>query len=121
MGPIGRRPAGAVLAIACALIAGCGGSESGENLAAGAGAGVGAPISLADCNDWNDSSVEERLNTIGQLTDFAGDPVAGTKGRGPVLGDEQAYDLMDNACKPDYAGAFKLYKLYARAAAFAGH
>jgi len=118
----GRRTAGAaVVAVVCSLAAGCGGSESGESLAAGAGPNVGTTINLADCTDWNESSVEERLGTIGALTDFFGGDVPGTAGRGPILDDEQAYDLMDNACKPEYARAFKLYKLYGRAAAFAGH
>ena len=118
----GRRTAGAALvAVVCVLAAGCGGSESGENLAAGAGPGVGAPINLADCTDWKDSSVDERLGTVGQLTDFFGGDVPGTGGRGPVLDDEEAYDLLDAACEPEYARAFRLYKLYGRAAAFSGH
>jgi hypothetical protein len=111
----------AVVALASAVVAGCGGSESGEGSAAGAGPNVGATINFADCTDWNESSVEERLGTVGALTDFFGGDVPGTGGRGAILDDEQAYDLLDNACKPEYARAFKLYKLYGRAAAFAGH
>ena len=38
-----------------------------------------------------------------------------------MLDDDQAYDLLEGQCEPEFAGAFKLYKLYGRAAAFAGH
>ena len=64
-GAASRRAAGAAIA-ATALIAlaGCGG-EGDENLAAGAGGNpnVGATINLADCENWNDASVEERFGT----------------------------------------------------------
>jgi len=39
-------------------------------------------------------------------------------GRGATLPDEKAYELFENTCKQDYARAFKLYKLYTRAASF---
>jgi hypothetical protein len=41
-------------------------------------------------------------------------------GRGAVLGEKQAYDLLESACEAEFAQGFKLYKLYERAAAFAG-
>jgi hypothetical protein len=111
----------AAIATGLFLLAGCGGAESSQQgRAAGAGPTLGVPLNLADCEDWRQGSVEERLGTIAQLTDFAGDPVAGTKGRGPTLGDDEAYDLIDGYCKLEFAGAFKLYKLYTRAAAFSG-
>ncbi len=79
---------------------------------------VGAPINLADCTDWKEASVEGRLGTIAQIEEFTGGPIAGTDASGNTLDDQRAYDLFENVCSNDYARAFKLYKLYGRAAAF---
>jgi hypothetical protein len=110
---------------AVALITGCG-SGSGTQPQIDVGPNVGAPISLADCNDWNQADTAQRLGTIQQLKDFAGGQVVGNSaadpsGTGSVLGDKQAYDLLDNYCKNNFARGFKLYRLYTRATAFAGH
>jgi hypothetical protein len=114
----------ALLAI-IAVASGCGGG-SGTQPQIDVGPNVGEPINLADCHDWNQANTEERLGTIKQLKDFASGPVVGNSasapaGRGAVLDDQQAYDLFNNYCKADFARGFKLYKLYERAAAFAGH
>jgi hypothetical protein len=101
------------------LLAGCGGSDGG----ASAGGGVATldnPIELADCTDWNEGSVEERLGTIRQIRTFISGPVPGTGGRGVTLDDERAYELFEEACSHSVAQGFTLYKLYVRAAAFSG-
>lgn len=36
----------------------------------------------------------------------------------PELSDDQAYDVFERACSREFAGGFRLYKIYARAAAF---
>jgi hypothetical protein len=120
-----RRGAALILCAAAALIAGCG-SGSGTQPQVDVGPNVGAPINLADCNDWNQADTTQRLGTIQQLKDFAGGPVVGNNasdpsGTGSVLDDKQAYNVLDNYCKNEFARGFKLYKLYERAAAFAGH
>jgi hypothetical protein len=108
-----------------AILAGCG-SGSSQPPRLGAGPNVGAPINLADCHDWNQATTEERLGTLAQLKNFAGGPVLGGSAANPeantgaVLDDKKAYDLLDSACKPTFAQGFQLYKLYQRAAAFAG-
>jgi hypothetical protein len=112
-------------AIAAALIVGCGGG-SGTQPQVDVGPNVGQPIALADCNDWNQANTEQRLGTIQQLKDFAGGPVVGNSatapsGTGAVLDDKQAYDLFNRYCAASFASAFKLYKIYERAAAFEGH
>ena len=33
----------------------------------------------------------------------------------PELSDDAAYGVLDNTCARDFAGSFRLYKLYARA------
>ena len=113
--------AAAALVFAIALLAaGCGGgSETRPD--DGAGPRIGVPLRLADCTDWNQADVAERLGTLSQLDSFAGGPVAGTGGTGPVLAEKRAYDLFQGYCEPRFARSFKLYKLYGRAAAFAAY
>jgi hypothetical protein len=124
-GPRSRRAVALLCALAgSALILGCGGSSSTQPQV-DVGPNVGQPINLADCNDWNQANTEQRLGTIHQLKDFAGGPVVGNNagspaGRGSVLDDKEAYDLFNRYCAQDFARGFKLYKLYERAAAFAG-
>jgi hypothetical protein len=110
--------------VATALVAGCGGGSNTQPQI-DVGPNVGQPISLADCNDWNQANTEQRLGTIKQLKDFAGGPVVGNNasspaGAGSVLDDKKAYDLFNGWCSQSFARGFKLYKLYERAAAFSG-
>lgn len=105
--------AAAGIAIALAL-AGCGGDTQPTEQ----GVGGNKALQLADCDDWNSSGTEERLVTIGQLTDYNAGPSEEVRGR--VLDEDQAYDLLEGQCEPEFAGAFKLYKLYGRGAAFFG-
>jgi hypothetical protein len=109
------RAAAAVLLFGLTL-AGCGGSD-GESSEGGA-ASLDQPIQLANCTDWNEGTVEERLGTIRQIRTFISGPVPGTGGTGVTLDDERAYDLFEEACSHDVAQRFTLYKLYVRAAAF---
>ncbi len=99
------------------ILAGCG----GDSPPAQQGVGGNKSLRLANCDDWTGSSVDERLATVNQLTDFAGGPVGEIDARGAILDDDQAYDLLEAQCEPEFAGAFKLYKIYVRAAAFTGH
>jgi hypothetical protein len=111
---------GATAILIASILLGCGGSASSGGSDAGVGASLDAPINLADCTDWQQASVDERLGTIEQIREFVGGPVSGTGGRGVVLDDEEAYDLFENYCENEFARGFKLYKLYSRAAAFSG-
>jgi hypothetical protein len=107
--------------LSASALAGCGESTSSDGSDTGIGPSLAAPINLADCTDWQQASVEERLGTIGQIREFVGGPVPGSGGgRGVALEDEQAYDLFENYCENEFARGFKLYKLYSRAAAFSG-
>ncbi len=110
-----KRLAAGLLAAAGLALAGCG----GDSAPADQGVGGNTPLRLADCDDWNGSGVDERLTTVRQLRDLNAGPNEAV--RGPVLDDEQGYDVLEGQCEPEFAGAFKLYKLYGRAAAFLGH
>jgi hypothetical protein len=122
---IGTRCVPALALFAAVLvIAGCGGGSSTQPQV-DAGPNVGQPISLADCDDWQQANTEQRLGTIQQLENFASGPVVGNNasspsGTGSVLDDKQAYDLFNRWCEQSFARGFKLYKLYERAAAFTG-
>jgi hypothetical protein len=115
----------AAATVVAALIVGCGGG-SGTQPQVDVGPNVGQSIALADCHDWNQANVEQRLGTIQQIRDFAGGPIVGNNassptGSGAVLGDKQAYNLFNGWCEQSFARGFKLYKLYERAAGFAGY
>jgi hypothetical protein len=120
-----RLLAAALLAAAAAAAAaGCGGGSTTQPQV-DVGPNVGQPISLADCDDWNQANTEQRLGTIEQLKGFAAGPVIGNdasspSGTGSVLDDKDAYNLFNGWCEQSYARGFKLYKLYERAAAFTG-
>lgn len=122
---VSRRPrrgvvsAGSAILIVAAL-AGCGGEGDGSSGGSGQGVQLGDPINLADCTDWKQGSVEERLGTIEQIREFTGGSIAGSDASGRTISDDQAYDLFENYCENEFARGFKLYKLYGRAAAFSG-
>jgi len=117
-----RSVASLVLLAMIALAAGCGEeSVSQEEAQAELGVDLGAPINLADCTDWQQGDVSQRLGTIRELEEFLGGPT-GTPGggHGATLDEDDAYQLFENFCEQEYARGFKLYKLYSRAAAFGG-
>lgn len=116
------RPALALLAGAVAL-AGCGaddetGGEAGAAEAEGVGiVRAGSTAQFANCGDWRRGTVEQRYATIedirGQLTPQSSETAESD------LSDQEAYKIFQDACEADFAHALRLYKLYARAQAFA--
>ena len=72
---------------------------------------------FANCGDWRRGSVNQRYATIedirGQLTPQSSQTAASD------LSDEAAYGVFQHACAADFADQLRLYKLYARAQAFA--
>ena len=104
-----RRLVGpALAALACAVgAAGCGGQPA-------AAEPFGVALQVADCQDWRDSSPQERQSAIDQLERT----VEGPRKEASALDDDVAYATLDSRCKPDFASGFLLYQLYIRAAAF---
>jgi hypothetical protein len=119
-----RRTSAWAAALALVLIAGalagCGGDDAtGQDPPAkGVGEEVGGSVAaLAQCRDWNAGTEEERQATIADIRSSLtpqSQPESGT-----ALSDERAYELFEHSCEEDWAQGFELYKLYARAAAFA--
>lgn len=122
-GPIaGGRAIRAAATFAAALavgVAACGSDDREEPGALG-GPTLDASVELANCTNWNEGSVDERLGTIAQIENFVGGPVGTAGGTGATLDPDFAYDLMEESCAEEYARGFRLYKLYSRSAAFGG-
>jgi hypothetical protein len=75
-------------------------------------------LQTADCDEWHEMRPASRRALIEQMRLFFGARVSDRYGRGQTLTEEQATRVLTNGCRPAYAGAVKLYKLYGRAAAF---
>ena len=106
------------------LVAGCGGSGEGGAGADGEGEVkplgdllAGSVAHLAQCKDWVGGSRERKLATIEDIRSQVNRRDTGIEA--PALSDEEALGLFDRACSNSYARSFRLYVLYARAAAFA--
>ena len=116
------RPALVLLAAALAL-GGCGTDDDpgGDRGAAGAqGVGLvvaGSTAQFANCGDWRRGTVPQRYATIadirGQLTPQSSDTETSD------LSDQSAYEIFQSSCATDGADQLRLYKVYARAQAFA--
>jgi hypothetical protein len=108
-----------------ALLGGCGGSgdSSSSKEQVGNLPSLPVPLRLAACRDWRKGSGDQRRGTVAALRMFSGGPVGSSAAlkNGPVLDDGQAYRLLETFCSERYARNFKLYHLYVRAAAYAGH
>lgn len=100
-----------------ATLAGCS-KSGGDAPVSGAGPGLDVPLRLADCADWNGATVGQKLATVDRVQAFAGGPSGSPAGHGVTLPDDRAFNLFESYCSADFARAFKLYKLYTRAAAF---
>ena len=78
---------------------------------------AGSVAPLVECRDWNEATEEEKLATVDDVRSQVSREDVGIDA--PVLSDEEATEIFDNTCEPSWAQGFRLYKLYARAVAFA--
>lgn len=106
--------------VLCATaLGGClGGGSGSDGPADVSGASIGGSVRTADCEGWRAAGPSTRQHTIREISAFAGGPVGSGDRHGATLPDDKAYELFEGACRQDFAKRFKLYKLYARAAAF---
>jgi hypothetical protein len=98
-------------------LAGCGGG-SGHRAAAPVRTALPPTLQTADCDQWHEMRQSSRRQLVEQMTLFFGARVNDEYGRGQTLSTDAAFHVLTNGCRPAYAGAVKLYKLYGRAAAF---
>jgi hypothetical protein len=113
--------------VAAALLAGCGGDDRETAAPAAKDGGkeaesvgrrsAGSVVQFADCNDWRRGTKAERQATVVELRDQL--TQQGERSNESPLSDDRAYEIFQKACKPDFAGSLRLYKLYARAQGFA--
>jgi len=116
---LGRPRAILAVVFATVVLTGC--SESGGDApVTGAGTGIDVPLRLADCRDWSEASVSEKLGTVARIETVVGGPTGSPAGHGNTIPRERAYEVLEGWCGQEFARAFKLYKLYARATAFQG-
>lgn len=114
-----RLAALAILALAAAGLAGCGGGDESRGGAVKplGHESAGSVVQFADCADWRGGTRAERMATVralrGQLT-----PQRSASAASP-LRDDRAYALISKACTPDFAASLRLYKLYVRMQGFA--
>ena len=104
---------------AFALLAGCGDDDGGADREQPVGVGelrAGSVAPLAQCRDWRAGSVEQRRATIQDIRRQIN--LQDTPTRIPELSDRRAYAVFQQACAEQFAAGFRLYKIYARAAAF---
>jgi hypothetical protein len=117
------RSSGPALALlgAALVLGGCGAQDKADG-DRGAAEGVGLIVAgstaqFANCGDWRRGTVAQRYATIadirGQLTPQSLDSEASD------LSDESAYRIFQSSCATDGADQLRLYKIYARAQAFA--
>ncbi len=78
---------------------------------------VGSIAQMAQCRDWTAGTRAGRIATIHDIRQQIN--LQDGSGPTPPLSDAAAYGLFERTCSNDYADGFRLYKLYARATAFA--
>jgi hypothetical protein len=107
------------LALSVCALAGCGGDAAGEDPPVqGVGDEVGGSVAaLAQCRDWNAGTEAEKQATIADIRSSL--TPQSEEEPSTSLSDERAYELFEHSCAEEFAQGFELYKLYARAAAFA--
>ena len=112
------------LATAAVVLPACGGADDdgGDRNAPVDIRGVGlmsgnSTAQFANCRDWRGGSVKRRYATIedirGQLTPQS------SKSADSDLSDQDAYQVFQRVCATGFSDELRLYKLYARAQAFA--
>jgi hypothetical protein len=110
------RLLGAVLGALLLLTACDGGSAHGP--ADKVQAAEPATVRTADCETWNDFTSADKQRLVQGMREFFGGQVDSPGARGQVLPNGRASALFDAYCRPTYASAFMLYRIYGNAAAF---
>lgn len=78
---------------------------------------AGSVASLVDCDDWSAGTEERQQATVVDIRQQLSS--GGTIEGRPSLTDPEAFDLFERACAEEFTGAFRLYKVFYQANAFA--
>ena len=116
----GRLGAPALASAAAVLARALGACQSGNGAPAAHGVGqirANSTAQFANCSDWRHGSPAERYATIRDIRGQLTPQTAHTENSD--LSDAAAYAVFENSCGTPGAGHLRLYKLYARAQAFA--
>jgi hypothetical protein len=107
------------IAVGIALAATTGSGDSAVDTPAyGVGQIRGGSVAqLARCTDWNEGTDAQQQVTLDDIQSQLNQP--GADGPTPDLPDDEAIALLDRVCGRGYAAGFRLFKVYARGAAFA--
>ena len=115
-----RRSGAAVLALIALLLllVGCGDGDGGKKPVRGVGeVRANSTAQFASCKDWRKGTVEQRYATIRDIR-LQLDPQTADATQ-TELPDRTTYRLFQKTCAADFAASLRLYKLYARAEAYA--
>jgi hypothetical protein len=114
-----RRSGGAALAVIAVLVlVGCGDGDGGKEQVKGVGeVRANSTAQLASCKDWRKGTVEQRYATIRDIR-LQLDPQTADAAQ-TELPDRTAYRIFQRTCGANFAASLLLYKLYARAQAYA--
>jgi hypothetical protein len=77
---------------------------------------AGSSAQLAQCSDWNEGTEAQREVTVEDVRLALNQAHSG--GPTPSMSVQRTYDVFESACSNSYAAGFRLYKIYAHAAAF---
>lgn len=77
-----------------------------------------AMLAAMTCHSWKEMTTGQRDHMLARMAVFMGGQIDHPGARGTTLSNQKATSVLNNACGLSFAGPFKLYKLYARAAAF---
>ena len=113
------------LLLTAAMLAACGGGSDEASRARTettrvGGLGLvraGSTAQFADCAGWRRGTVEQRRVTIMSIRDQLTPQRSVTAES--ALSDDAAYRMFDKTCSSGVADSLRLYKIYARAQAFA--
>jgi hypothetical protein len=112
------RSGPALVFIAVLLSAGCGGGDGDDGKVQGVGkVRANSTAQFASCRDWRKGTVEQRYATIRDIRiQLAPQSVDAPRSD---LSDQEAYRIFQKTCAADFSASLRLYKLYARAQAYA--
>jgi hypothetical protein len=106
----------ATAAVTLAVLApGCGDEDDPDAGPVGQELG-GSVAQLAQCSDWRDADPDQRLATIEDVRSHVNQEDSGVTAS--ELTDEEAQAVFDHGCARPGSDGYRLYVMYARAAAF---